>query len=443
MQAYFFDMDGVLFDSMPSHAEAWVEVMQRHNLPITYREVFINEGRTGRSVIDECYRNAFGTEAPDGLWQQIYREKGRLFESKGEPATIGGVHEVLRFLKGKGKQIWIVTGSAQQSLFSRLDTCFPDIFSRERMITAYDVEHGKPAPDPYLAAWQRSGIEKGNCAVIENAPLGVRSAKAAGLFCMAVNTGILTLDDLAREHADIVFNDMHELLTFMQVADHIETHILPLYQNFDNGHNLSHAHAVMNASLQLASALRLYAATDGDSIKGFCCPVGGTRAALLAYTIAAYHDIGLSVDREHHHLNSGKMLRADLQLRHWFTDDEIELMACAAEDHRASATSKPRTVFGAIVADADRDLNVTTVIRRALQYGIDRYPELSDDEHCRRAADHLQDKYSASGYMHLWLNDPQQTLQQQQLQLLISNPIELLKTTQQVMTSLKHATLKH
>lgn len=127
-----------------------------------------------------------------------------------------GVKQVLDFLKACGAQIWIVTGSGQKSLFDNIDSHFPGIFTRERMITAFDVSHGKPNPEPYLKAWERSGLPKEECCVIENAPLGIRAGKAAGLYSIAVNTGPLADDLLRREGADQVFPDMAALLTFLQ-----------------------------------------------------------------------------------------------------------------------------------------------------------------------------------------------------------------------------------
>ena len=217
-KAFFFDMDGVLFNSMPRHAKAWEEVMQRHGLRFTVRDTYVNEGRTGHSVIDECYLATYGTEAPDGLWQLIYEEKSRAFERQGEPEAIDGVREVLDYLCSLEPkvQIWIVTGSAQHSLFDRLERFFPSVFSSERMITADDVTHGKPDPEPYLKAWERSSLSKDECCVVENAPLGVRSAKSAGLTCLAVNTGILLPQDLEEEHADKVFDNMHQLLQWLR-----------------------------------------------------------------------------------------------------------------------------------------------------------------------------------------------------------------------------------
>lgn len=216
MNAFFFDMDGVLFDSMPRHAIAWEEVMKLHGLPFTAYDCYINEGRTGESVIREAFQKVLGRDATPEEVTTIYAEKSAYYHQllQTTTPTIPGIEDVLHFVKEKGAQIWVVTGSGMRTLLDSLNTVFPAIFQRDRMITAFDVTHGKPDPEPYLKAWERSGLPKEQCVVIENAPLGIRSGKAAGLTVYAVNTGILTRDDLAQ--ADQVFGSMAELLDFLQ-----------------------------------------------------------------------------------------------------------------------------------------------------------------------------------------------------------------------------------
>ena len=218
MRAYFFDMDGVLFNSMPHHAIAWEEVMKEHDLPFTAYDCYLNEGRTGESVIREAMWKARNRDATPDEIKQIYTEKSERFnllaQQAGGTVVIDGVAEVLRYVQSTGSQIWVVTGSGMRSLLDNLNNALPPVFQRDRMITAFDVTHGKPDPEPYLKAWERSGLQKEQCFVIENAPLGIRSGKAAGLTVYAVNTGILTREDLAQ--ADQVFDSMEELLEFLK-----------------------------------------------------------------------------------------------------------------------------------------------------------------------------------------------------------------------------------
>ena len=217
-RAYFFDMDGVLFNSMPHHAIAWEEVMKEHDLPFTAYDCYLNEGRTGESVIREAMWKARNRDATPDEIKQIYTEKSERFnllaQQAGGTVVIDGVAEVLRYVQSTGSQIWVVTGSGMRSLLDNLNNALPPIFQRDRMITAFDVTHGKPDPEPYLKAWERSGLPKEQCFVIENAPLGIRSGKAAGLTVYAVNTGILMREDLAQ--ADQVFDSMAELLDFLR-----------------------------------------------------------------------------------------------------------------------------------------------------------------------------------------------------------------------------------
>ena len=212
-------MDGVLFDSMPHHAIAWEEVMKIHDLPFTAYDCYINEGRTGESVIREAFQKAIGRDATPDEVKTIYAEKSAYYHQllKTTTPTIPGVADVLQYIKNSGSQIWVVTGSGMRTLLDSLNTVFPSIFQQDRMITAFDVTHGKPDPEPYLKAWERSGLKKEQCFVIENAPLGICSGKAAGLTVYAVNTGILTREDLIDAGADEVFNSMKELLVFLQV----------------------------------------------------------------------------------------------------------------------------------------------------------------------------------------------------------------------------------
>ena len=217
-KAFFFDMDGVLFDSMPRHAIAWEAVMKQHGLPFTAYDCYINEGRTGESVIREAFQKALGRDATQEEVKTIYAEKSAYYHQllQTTTPTIPGVADVLQFVKEQGHQIWVVTGSGMRTLLDSLNEVFPSIFQQDQMITAFDVTQGKPHPEPYLKAWERSGLPKEQCLVIENAPLGVRSGKAAGLTVYAVNTGILKREDLLQAGADIVFDSMHELLQFLQ-----------------------------------------------------------------------------------------------------------------------------------------------------------------------------------------------------------------------------------
>lgn len=175
----------------------------------------------------------------------------------------------------------------------------------------------------------------------------------------------------------------------LDIMEFVEQNILPRYAMFDKAHNLSHVNSVIKRSLILAL-------TIGADID-------------MAYVIAAYHDLGLDGPRAIHHITGGKILASDARLRRWFSPEQIKIMREAVEDHRASASHAPRSIYGKIVAEADRDISPETVFRRTVQYGLTHYPEMSEEEHWARFAEHMDNKYSSHGYIKLWIqNSPNQ-----------------------------------
>lgn len=210
-KAVFFDMDGVLFDSMKHHAKAWVNAMIESGLPFTEHEAYMNEGRTGASTIDGVFRQIHGRPASDDEKQSIYKLKSRNFEAFHKTEPMPYALELLEKLKREGVNIFVVTGSGQPTLLEGLEASFPGIFKKEKTVSAFDVKHGKPHPEPYLIALGKSGLKPWEVVVIENAPLGVESATAAGLFTIGVNTGPLHPDVLANSGASLVLQSMQEL----------------------------------------------------------------------------------------------------------------------------------------------------------------------------------------------------------------------------------------
>ncbi len=212
VRAILFDMDGVLFDSMKNHAEAWVRAMKENNLIMSREDVYMNEGRTGEGTIDIFAREQWGREATDEEKEYIYKVKSDIFNTLPHVEPIDGALELLQAVKGMGIERVIVTGSGQKSLLERLEKNFPGIFKAELMVTAFDVKHGKPHPEPYLMGLEKAGISAEEAMVVENAPLGVQSAKGAGIFTIAVNTGPLPDKVLYDAGADIVFPNHSALL---------------------------------------------------------------------------------------------------------------------------------------------------------------------------------------------------------------------------------------
>jgi uncharacterized protein len=165
---------------------------------------------------------------------------------------------------------------------------------------------------------------------------------------------------------------------------YVESDIIPRYDSFDKAHNRQHVLTVISESLELAKNI------DGIDLN-------------MVYAIAAYHDTGLCRDRKTHHIVSGEIIQTDTTLRRWFSEEEIAIMKEAAEDHRASGASEPRSMYGKIVAEADRVIDQDTIIRRTIQFGHKHYPDLSPEEHIARAVSHLKEKYGRGGYLKLWI----------------------------------------
>lgn len=210
LKAVLFDMDGVIFDSMPHHAVAWVKAFADEKIDFNEYEAYKREGMTGVATIQEMFLAQKGREATAEECDRIYTTKCRYFEQEVPAGVMAGIREVLEFVRDAGLQIYIVTGSGQHSLFEKLDSLFPGIFAPERMVTAYDVKKGKPDPEPYLMALKKGGFSADEVIVVENAPLGVTAAHAANIFTVAVNTGILLPEDLLSRGADVLFDDMYE-----------------------------------------------------------------------------------------------------------------------------------------------------------------------------------------------------------------------------------------
>ena len=177
---------------------------------------------------------------------------------------------------------------------------------------------------------------------------------------------------------------------------YIEENIIPRYDSFDAAHRRDHVRYVISQSLELA---RYYDVNED-----------------MVYAIAAYHDTGLEVDRKTHHLESGRIVRQDSKLRQWFTPEQIEVMAQAVEDHRASSDHQPRSIYGKIVAEADRQIDEETIIRRTVQYGLSHYPELDREGHWERTLEHLLEKYAEGGYLRLWIPESPNAARLRELQ---------------------------
>ncbi len=210
-QAALIDMDGVLFDSMPNHAKSWVTTIHGLGFAFDEKEAYLHEGRTGRGTIETIFQRELQRLPSDEEVKEIYGRKSGLFDSLPEAPVIKGASRVLDTIRDSGRKRILVTGSGQRKLLNRINAFFPGHFSEECMVTAFDVKKGKPHPEPYLMGLKKGKLEPWQSVVIENAPLGILSAKAAGIFTIAVNTGLLDDHYLYDAGCDLLFHSMDEL----------------------------------------------------------------------------------------------------------------------------------------------------------------------------------------------------------------------------------------
>ena len=189
------------------------------------------------------------------------------------------------------------------------------------------------------------------------------------------------------------------------IIAYVEQEILPRYDHFDAAHQRNHADEVIERSLALAKHYEV----NND----------------MVYAIAAYHDTGLCEGRDTHHLVSGRIIREDKKLRDWFTEDQIETMAQAAEDHRASSGHEPRSIYGKIVAEADRLISPEKVIRRTIQFTQDHFPDYDKEQQYQRFREHLMEKYSDTGYLKLWLPESENVPRLEELRKIIRDEVKM------------------
>lgn len=200
----------------------------------------------------------------------------------------------------------------------------------------------------------------------------------------------------------LAFQKMLYPMVQPSLKEYAERVLLPRYDGFDAAHRRDHIERVMAQSMELAG---YYPELNRD----------------MVYAIAVYHDLGICEGRERHHLVSGEIVRADKELARWFSPEEIETMAEAVEDHRASAKSDPRSLYGRIVAEADRDIEPVGIVRRTVQYGLEHYPTLSREGHWQRTLQHLEEKYAPGGYLKLYIPESRNAAQMKRLHALIAD----------------------
>ena len=209
IKAALIDMDGVLYDSMPFHASSWHQLFTQLGVENSDpAEYYLYEGMKGSDTIELILKRELNRDTTPEERDRIYAEKADLFRHLGQAPMMPGAAEMLQGLKKLGLDTVLVTGSAQPSLLDGIERDYPGFFPPEKRVTAFDVKNGKPHPEPYLRGLEKAGVDKSEAIVIENAPLGVRSGKAAGLFTITVTTGPIPAEVFEKEGADLIFPDM-------------------------------------------------------------------------------------------------------------------------------------------------------------------------------------------------------------------------------------------
>lgn len=210
VKAALIDLDGTLYDSMPRHARAWHRMVSELGIASTVDEFFGYEGMTGKATVNLLFERAFGRSVSDEEAAELYHRKTLYFRDDTPAEVMPGAQSMVKTLREHGITPVLVTGTGQRTLLDRLNADFDGAFPEEMRITAHNVKHGKPHPEPYLSGLRLAGVQPDEAIVVENAPLGVRSGVAAGIFTVAVNTGPIPRESLLEAGANIVFDSMPE-----------------------------------------------------------------------------------------------------------------------------------------------------------------------------------------------------------------------------------------
>jgi hypothetical protein len=208
LRTALFDMDGVLFDSMPAHAKSWAQVCREFCFDVDETEIYMNEGRTAFTTLNVFTQRQYGRDTTPEEVEKIYQRKCEVFNTFPSAPKMPGAQELLDQIAADELTRVVVTGSGQASLLERITRHYPNIFDTNRIVSSLDVKHGKPDPEPYLMGLNKADVQPWEAIVVENAPLGVRASVAAGIFTIAVNTGPLPESALLDEGANLLFPSM-------------------------------------------------------------------------------------------------------------------------------------------------------------------------------------------------------------------------------------------
>ena len=307
-----------------------------------------------------------------------------------------GVPELLATLKAQGHHLSVASNKYQAATEKIVEHFFPGVF--DVILGEREGVERKPNPQIVFDILERVQTE---LLYVGDSLVDRDTAKDANVPFVACSWGFVSREALAENGVGRIVDKPEELLLDV----YLQQEILPQYDAFDGGHKRDHAETVIRESLKLA---RAYKADE-----------------TMAYVIAAYHDLGLRFDRERHHIHSGELLMADEKLRQWFTEEQLLTMRDAVEDHRASGKNPPRTIYGAIVAEADRQIDPLTVVHRTMAYSRKLYPNGDFETLYQRSLEHLHEKYAEGGYLKLWLNSERNVQGLKELRAIIGDEAQL------------------
>ena len=314
-----------------------------------------------------------------------------------------GVPELLATLKAQGHHLAVASNKYQAATEKIVEHFFPGVFD----VILGEREGVERKPNPQIVFDILERVQNTEHRVqtellyVGDSLVDRDTAKDANMPFVACSWGFVSREALAENGVGRIVDKPEELLLDV----YLQQEILPQYDAFDGGHKRDHAETVIRESLKLA---RAYKADE-----------------TMAYVIAAYHDLGLRFDRERHHIHSGELLMADEKLRQWFTEEQLLTMRDAVEDHRASGKNPPRTIYGAIVAEADRQIDPLTVVHRTMAYSRKLYPNGDFETLYQRSLEHLHEKYAEGGYLKLWLNSEQNVQGLKELRAIIGDEAQL------------------
>lgn len=402
-----FDLDGTLLNTIDDLGYACNYALEQTGYPTHPIEAY--PAKVGNGINNLIRRALPETERTE---ENILRVRAQFVPYYNEhncdyTHPYEGIPEILAELKAQGHRL-AVASNKYQAATEKIVTCFfPGVF--DVILGEREGVERKPNPQIVYDITNRLRLTEQRTQTellyVGDSLVDYETAKNADVPFVACSWGFVPREQLTEAGITTIVDRPEQIPGIMNLTQYIEQTILPQYDAFDGGHRRDHAQMVIDESRKLAREHKV----DEQ----------------MAYVIAAYHDLGLRFDRETHHIHSGEILIADERLRLWFTPEQLMIMRDAVEDHRASSKHPPRTIYGAIVAEADRQINPTLVIHRTMAYSRKLYPNGNFETLYQRSKEHLLEKYAEGGYMKLWLNSERNVRNLEDLRAIIRNETQL------------------